>query len=153
MSVFFKTLTKTQQPFITSIYLTATTLKCHIMKEQINLKHEETQLIPSERQLISLSLCVCVAACTPLDVHVEAVCTASLARCGLYLAAAEDVQTSPNPGLHKQPSWYSCRPVNSGWPRPRFISQMDLGQAQTCSHAKINKTGTRSEAVKMWAKG
>lgn len=52
-----------QQPSITSIYLTATTLKWDIIKKGINFKREETQLIPSERELISLSLsnraCVC----------------------------------------------------------------------------------------------
>lgn len=74
------------------------------MKEQINLKHEETQLILSERQLISLSLCMCVPACTPLNVHVEAVRTAFVTRCSLYLAAAENVQMSQNPGLYKHPS-------------------------------------------------
>lgn len=75
--------------FITQLYLTATTLKCNIIKEGINLKHEETQLILSEKQLISFSLSgTCVPACAPLHVHVVAVHTAILTHCILYLSLA-----------------------------------------------------------------
>lgn len=65
-----------QQPSITSIYLTATTLKWDIIKEGINFKREETQLILSERELISLSLSnrarVCVSAFTVWCVYAHA---------------------------------------------------------------------------------
>lgn len=77
------------------------------------MKHEETQLILSEKQLISFSLSgICVPACTPLHVHVVAVYTAILTHCILYLALAGMPAQSVD---YMQPSQFNCRAMNCGW--------------------------------------
>lgn len=147
------------QSFITSIYLTATTLKHHIIKERINLKHEETQLILSEKQLIGMPLCICVPACTPLNVHVEAVHTAfcntlysvfsSGRRCP-DVPKTECLQAAIMTSLQSCELWLAFS-LASGRHQP--VSTDETGPIIVSFTAKVNKTGKDQRLQRCGLKG